>query len=231
MKVIEPSYEFITPLNDIGLDTILKRIEYIARTCYKSEDKIDPTSTDSAKKLISNLIHNGHEAMIEHVVISFKWICDRGVTHELVRHRLASFAQESSRYCSYDKDKFGNEITVIKPLFWEEDSTDYKLWYELCLKAEETYMKLLANGCKAQEARDVLPNSLKTEIVVTMNLRELRHFLRLRSESYAHPQMRQLAVPMLKELDQKLPILFDDIVDKVKESYPKDYKDPYGIWN
>ena len=221
MKVIEPSYEFITPVNPEGGKTILKRIEIAARTCYKSDATIMIEDIESAKRLVSNLIARDHEAMLEHAAISFKWICDRGVSHEIVRHRLASFAQESTRYVNYSKDKFGNEITVIKPLFWEEDSEEYKIWYEACEKAEYVYMKLIGKGATPQEARSILPNSTKTEIVVTMNMRELRHFLSLRAEVYAHPQMRQLAKPMLYELQKNIPVLFDDVVERVKKSYEK----------
>jgi len=149
--------------------------------------------------------------MIEHFNISVQFICDRGVSHEIVRHRIASYAQESTRYCNYSQDKFGKEITVIKPCFWDEDSSRYYYWKESCEWTEEYYFKLLESGAQAQEARSVLPNSLKTEIVVTMNLREWRHFFKLRTAKVAHPQMQEVAIPLLEELKIKIPVIFDDI--------------------
>ena len=212
MQIIEPGYKIITPLNR---DAILKRIEECARTCYKSEDKITP---DSASKLVRHLVKNHHEAMLEHCSISVKFICDRGVSHELVRHRIASFAQESTRYCNYSKDDFGSEITFIKPLYLDEDTEGYRYWRAACFVSEKAYFDLLNWGCTPQEARAVLPNSLKTEIVVTMNLREWRHFFKLRALGITgkpHPQMKELALPLLNDFKQALPEVFDDL--EVKE--------------
>lgn len=220
MKIIEPSFEFITPVNEEGSKVILKRIEMAARTCYKSENSITD-NIDSSIKLISNLIKRGHEAMLEHASITFKWICDRGVTHELVRHRLASFAQESTRYCNYGSGKFNNELTFIKPCFWKEGSNEFNIWKNACERAEKDYLDLIEGGATPQEARSILPNSLKTEIVVTMNMRELRHFLSLRAEIYAHPQMSQIARPMLEELYKYMPVLFEDVRERVNNSYIK----------
>lgn len=205
MKIIKPSYEIMTPIDRIS---ILKSIEIAGRTCYRSSDKI---TEDSASKFVRMLIKNGHEAMIEHNSITVKFICDRGVSHEIVRHRIASFAQESTRYCCYSSDKFGNEITVIKPFFFDENSEEYKVWHSCCATAEVDYLRLIKLGKSAQEARSVLPNSLKTEIVVTMNLREWRHFFRLRCASTAHPQFRELSIPLLEEMKELLPELFEDI--------------------
>jgi thymidylate synthase (FAD) len=213
MKIIKPYYEIMTPINR---KEILKSLEIAGRTCYKSEDKI---TEDSASKFVKNLINRGHEAMIEHVSLTVKFICDRGVSHEIVRHRIANYAQESTRYCNYSQDKFGKEITVIEPFFFNNEKendieyTDIKYfyWKESCEWAEEYYFKLLEKGATPQEARSVLPNSLKTEIVVTMNLRELRHYFRLRTAKAAHPQMREITIPLLEELKEKLPEIFDDI--------------------
>ena len=213
MKVIEPSVELISKIDG---NEILKTIELTGRTCYKSEDKI---TEESAKQFVKMLIDRGHEAMIEHYNVTLKFICDRGVTHEIVRHRIASYAQESTRYCNYSKDKFGNKITVIKPCFWDEHSPQYIAWYTVCAKAEDTYFNLLKLGASPQEARSVLPNSLKTEIVVTMNLREWRHFFKLRTAKTAHPQMREVAIMALNILKEKIPVVFDDIIP-----YMEDYK-------
>lgn len=204
MKVIKPSVEALTPL---GIDLILK-IETAGRTCYKSESK---GSYEASEQFVRKLILSGHEAMVEHASVTFRIICDRGVTHEIVRHRLASYAQESTRYCNYSKDKFGNELTFIKPLFWEEGSAQYKLWYNMCEEAEQAYMALINAKATPQEARSVLPNSLKTEIVVTMDVREWRHFLKLRCAPDAHPQMREVALEILRQFRESVPVLVEDI--------------------
>jgi len=206
MKIVKASYIIESKIN--GME-ILKQIEKVGRTCYKSEDKI---TDESAINFVTGLISRDHEAMIEHNSLSVRFICDRGVSHEIVRHRLASFGQESTRYCNYSKDKFGKEITVIEPLFFELDSTKRTIWEVAMSDAETSYFKLLEYGALPQEARSVLPTSLKTEIVVTMNIREWRHFFKLRTEIVAHPQMRELTIPLLAELKTLIPVVFDDIL-------------------
>lgn len=210
MKVINPSFEILTPITG----NELKLIEAAGRTCYKSENNI---TYESSKKFVAGLIKRGHEAMLEHSFLSIRFICDRGVSHELVRHRLASFAQESTRYCNYNKDKFGNELTFIKPLFLEPGTDDYRLWANAMLQAEYRYMQLIQNGRTPQEARSVLPNSVKTEVVMSTNYREWRHFFKLRAARAtgpAHPQMEELTRPLLEELKKLIPVVFDDIVIK-----------------
>lgn len=209
MKVIEPSYEILTEVSKGGIKE-LKHIEKIGRVCYKSEDKITEDG-ESAKKFVKMIINRGHEAMIEHSSLSVKFIVDRGVSHELVRHRIASFAQESTRYCNYSKDKHGGEITFIKPCFFEENSDKYNRWCSAMICCEKLYMLLLKDGATPQEARSVLPNSTKTEITITANYREWRNFFKLRTAKAAHPQMREVTVPLLTELKKRLPIIFDDI--------------------
>lgn len=153
--------------------------------------------------------------MLEHSFLSVRFICDRGVSHELVRHRLASFAQESTRYCNYSKDKFGGELTFIDPLFWEKDSFEYSRWLKVCEMAEDEYCRLLSQpGVTPQEVRSVLPNSIKTEVVMSANYREWRHFFKLRAARAtgpAHPQMEELTIPLLEELKTLIPVVFDDI--------------------
>ena len=205
MKIIEAGFEF---MEEADSEKLLRKIEKAGRVCYKSEGKI---SEHSAETFIRNIIKRGHESVLEHGSISVKIVCDRGVTHEIVRHRLASYSQESTRYCNYSADKFGSEITVIKPCFWEEGSREYAVWKESMEMIEKNYMALLEAGAKPEEARSILPNSLKTEIVVTMNLREWRHFFRLRTEGRAHPQMREIACKMLAEFQKKIPVVFEDI--------------------
>ncbi len=209
MKIVKPTYEILTKISERGIEE-LKHIEKIGRVCYKSEDKITDDG-ESAKKFVSMIINRGHEAMLEHSSLSVKFIVDRGVSHELVRHRIASFAQESTRFCNYSKDKFGNEITVIKPCFWEENTGFYDCWEAACEQAEKYYFELLNGGATLQEARTVLPNSLKTEITITANYREWRNFFKLRTARAAHPQMREVTVPLLNELKTLIPVIFDDI--------------------
>lgn len=211
MRVINAGYEIISDLN--GAE-ILKHIERCARVCYKSEDRI---TDGSAEKMVAALIRSGHEAMLEHYSFTVKFICDRGIANELVRHRIASFAQESSRYCCYAKDKFGKELTFINPCFWEPDSDNYARWFHEMDEAEKTYLAMIESGATPEQARDILPMSIKTEIVMTANLREWRHFLKLRAEGVTgkpHPQMLEITIPFLKELKQKIPVVFDDIMSE-----------------
>lgn len=213
MKIIGAGYEILTCISENGIDE-LKLIERIGRVCYKSEDRITEDG-ESAKEFIARLIDKGHEAMIEHSSLSVKFIVDRGVSHELVRHRIASFAQESTRYCNYSKDKFDSGVTFIKPLFFEEGTQSYSDWLYAMGVAEKTYLEMLAEGATPQEARSVLPNSTKTEITVTANYREWRNFFKLRTARVAHPQMREVTIPLLADLKRKLPVIFDDIEAEV----------------
>lgn len=205
MKVIKPYYEIVNMPN--GTD-VLQRIEEAGRTCYKSEDK---TTDTSAKEFVQRILKLGHHSVIEHEAASVRIICDRGVTHEIVRHRLASYSQESTRYANYAHNRFGNEITVIKPCFWDDQSNEYKNWFEAMLQAEKFYLGLIEGGASPQEARSVLPNSLKTEIIVTCNLREWRHIFSLRCAKAAHPQMREIMVPLLSDFNSRIPVLFEDL--------------------
>jgi len=187
---------------------LIRKIEAAGRTCYKSEDRM---AEGTAGTFIKKIIASGHESVIEHEKITVRIVCDRGVSHELVRHRIASFSQESTRYCNYANDKFGNEITIIEPCYWEQNDKMRALWRQAMEDAERHYFQLIENGANAQEARSVLPNSLKTEIVVTMNLREWRHFLKLRTAKRAHPQMREIAIQALRLFQETVPVIFDDI--------------------
>ena len=195
-------------MDDIDGAKILQKLERCGRVCYKSEDKI---TEGSAEKFIGMILKSGHESVLEHEKLTVKFICDRGVTHEIVRHRIASYSQESTRYCNYTKNKFGNELTFIRPCFWADDSDEYAVWKQAMEDIEKTYVKLISLGAKPEEARSILPNSLKTEIVCTMNLREWRHFFRLRTAERAHPQIREISVALLDELKKRIPVIFDDI--------------------
>jgi len=215
MRIIKPGYEIMTDISPYAT-LELEAIERAARTCYKSEGKILDQG-ESAKKMIKKLIEHGHEAMLEHSSLTVKFICDRGVSHELVRHRMASFAQESTRYCNYSKDQFGREITVIEPFFLKPGDAGWGVWMSAMDQAEDAYFHLLENGYSPQEARCVLPNSLKTEGVVTANYREWRHILKLRCANDAHPQIREIMVPLLKELHERIPVVFDDIYENRRD--------------
>lgn len=221
MNIIKAGYVILSEISQ-GAVKELQHIEKIGRVCYKSEDRITEDG-ESAKKFVQMLINNGHEAMIEHSSLSIKFICDRGVSHELVRHRIASFAQESTRYCNYSGDKFGNEISVIDITdgikldegMNKSNSLDLTAvineWFHAMEDAEAHYLRMLSYGATPQIARSVLPNSTKTEITITANYREWRNFFKLRAEAHAHPQMREITIPLLQELKQRIPIIFDDI--------------------
>lgn len=205
MKIIEPSVELI---NAPSYETLMATIEAAGRTCYKSEDKI---TEGSAEKFIRGIIKRGHEAVIEHGSLSVRFICDRGVSHEIVRHRIAAYCQESTRYCNYANDQFNGEITVIKPIFFGVDTPVYRIWKRCCETAEIAYLDLLNEGCSPQEARSVLPNSLKTEVVMTADIREWRHFIKLRNSPAAHPQMREVAGMLAVLFKDNYPVFFEDI--------------------
>lgn len=211
MKIINPRVE--QPNDNVPLlpaKYLYSLVEAAGRTCYLSER----VEGDTTEAFIKRLMKRKHWSVLEHANISLRFICDRGVTHELVRHRLASYSQESTRYCNYSKGKFGNEITVIKPCFWEENSPEYQMWKKACEFSEIMYMDLLNEGATPQQARSVLPNSLKTEIVVTMNVREWRHFLEMRLVGIAgtpHPQMVELAKLAYDILVDHYPLFFEDI--------------------
>ena len=207
MKIGNQSFELIYPITKEGFIQEAKLIEVAARNCYKSEDKI---TDDSWKKFLTTLKDRNHGAMLEFGRIMAKFITDRGVSHELVRHRLCNFAQESTRYCSYNKDKFDNQITVISPFVEQGDDKTYKIWHDSCKEAEKAYFGMLEQKYTPQDARSVLPNSLKTEIVVSTNFREWQHIFKLRAISKAaHPMIRKLLIPMYVQVIEYLPEVFD----------------------
>jgi len=217
MKLIKPSIEHLNSTKNP-----LQAIEIAGRTCYKSKDRI---TEGSAEKFVEMLIKRGHEAMFEHAWASYKVVCDRGVTHEIVRHRLFSYAQESTRYCDYR----GGVTFIIPP--WLSELRDVKVsgrhdkilaypkidemyqdcgWLNAMLDSEIKYSALLDADWTPQQARSVLPNSLKTEIVITGNLREWKHFFKLRTAKAAHPQMQEVANMLLKDIKIRVPVIFDE---------------------
>jgi thymidylate synthase (FAD) len=227
MTIIAPSFS----LQAFDRKVMLAAIEAAGRTCYRSDDRITP---DTAAAFVRQVVQRGHESVIEHVGITVRFTCDRGVSHEIVRHRLASFSQESTRYCNYAGARLGQGLTFIRPpwvnikpgeypIEWDESLRGFSplnlppedpadsWWFWHCALAERDYLVLIDRGWTPEKARSVLPNSLKTEIVVTANVREWRHILRLRSAPAAHPQMRELMSPLLSRLRADLPEVFDDI--------------------
>jgi len=225
MKVIKQYWKYES---EHSYSSALALIEAAARTCYKSNSASD--SLEEKENFIRRLIVSGHHSVLEHYNISLRIITDRGVTHELVRHRICSYSQESTRYCNYSNDRFGNEITVILPVWFYDIDIDkirflrssssneisllevqYFEWFTACQVAEDSYFRLLNLGQQPQQARSVLPNSLKTEIVTTANLREWRHILKLRTDKRAHPQMRSLMLDILTNFKKDFPVFFEDI--------------------
>ena len=209
VKIIEPKVEIITPIDG---DYILKHLELCARNCYKSEDKI---TTDSAKTMIKKLLEMGHEAMIEHFAITVKLTTDVGAYKDLTRHRMASFAIESTRFCNYSKGKYGNELTFMRPSNMEEGSEIYNIWYKTMEMIENSYMEMAAKGAKADQLRIMLPHSTKADVIMTANIREWRHIFKLRCAPAAHPSVQEIMLLLLKEFRKQIPIFFEDI--------------PYGI--
>lgn len=212
MILIKPSAEILT----LSMDP-LRIIEAAGRTCYKSEDKIDQ---DTAAKFVGMILKRGHESVIEHASATVRFVCDRGVSHEIVRHRIASFSQESTRYCDYQR---GHVTFVIPPwvdikpgAYTGPQRTDIysgadRVWFIEMLETAGAYKLLRETGWKPEQARSVLPNSTKTEVVMTANLREWRHFFKLRTAPAAHPQMREVAVPLLELFKERVPVVFDDL--------------------
>lgn len=201
-------------MRQVIIDTLYDTLQ--SGSTYEPEEVAD----SMMEQVFAILDDSPHESVIEHASMCVRFICDRGVTHELVRHRLAAFSQESTRYCNYSKGKFGGELTFILPCFWGDQFEGWPQqmptgpaheWVRAMEKAEEQYLELIRMGAKPQEARDVLPNSLKTEIVMTANVREWRHIFRLRTSKKAHPQMRELMCPMLAEARSRIPVIFDDV--------------------
>lgn len=207
VKVVESSFEILTPIDGAA---VLKHIERCGRTCYQSFDKADETSFERFAK---HIVERHHESVIEHFSISVKFIIDRAIANELVRHRLASFSQESTRYCCYAHNKFQGEITVIKPIELDKNSKAYQYWFDGMLEIEKTYMKLLELGQKPETARSVLPCCLKTEIVASANLREWRHIFQMRCSEAAHPDIRFLMRQLRDTFKKHIPIIFDDLTE------------------
>lgn len=214
MKIISPKVEILTPIND---QDISRHIETCARNCYKSEGYI---TKDSDKKIITMLIKNGHEAMLEHFNITVKFTNSLHAYKDLTRHRHASFAIESTRWCNYTNDKFGNELTFVKPYGLEEGTELYGLWKEQCLACEKSYLEMKVKGATNDQASDVLNQSLKADVVMTCNLREWRYILKLRTNKDVYPNIRYMLQDLLMHFIIKLPIFFKDLEGQLNDFQP-----------
>lgn len=204
MKLIDQSWEWLQKPNKP-----LQIIELAGRTCYKSEQKI---TSDSAEKFAKMIIGLKHESVIEHIIASVRFITNRGVTHELVRHRMCSFSHESTRYVKYD-----NNMEFIKPIWWNDKNypeENKQIWLKAVEQAEQFYLAAIKAGDKPEQARELLPHALKTEIVTTANLREWRHIFQMRCIPQAHPQIRALMLDCLAGFAKEIPIIFDDLKNK-----------------
>jgi thymidylate synthase (FAD) len=210
MKIVKAKYEILTPLEGENGIQMLKDIERAGRTCYKSEDKI---TDESCTQFVKMILGRGHESVIEHRGFSVLFTNDRGVSHEEVRQRLASFSQESTRYINYTKENKGGQCTYIDlKQHLKNPAVSFDIWFNHMQVCEDAYKAMIDAGEEPQIARSVLPNSLKTEIVITANLREWRTIFKQRTTKAAHPQMREVMNPLLEELKNKLPVIFDDII-------------------
>lgn len=205
MIVVEQS---INVVDYLDAESILSKLEHCGRKCYKSEGNI---KEGSKEKFLGAIIRRGHESVLEHESITVDITTNRSISHQLVRHRLASYSQESQRYCNYSKGNFNGDITFINPLNMVKGTPEYEIWANSCRMSSIAYFDLLELGLAPEEARGVLPNDTKTEIVMTMNIRAWRHFLKIRTAPDAQPQIRVLAWMILKEFQEQLPVLFDDI--------------------
>ena len=202
MKIIQPLVKINT--TELNQNKVILLSHY-ARVCYQSKDNASDSSI-----FLTNIIKKGHESVIEHEKVTVTFIVDRGVSNQIIRHRIGSYSQESTRYCNYSLDKFGGEITVIEPFFFQNKEREYQLWKDSCQYAESAYLELLKTSTP-EEARSILPNSLKTELVTTYNFREWRHFFSLRCAKEAHPQLRQVTIPLLLLFRKIFSPIFDDI--------------------
>lgn len=205
MKIIDPSVTIIDPIDP---QAIYQKLELCGRVCYKSESKI---TQDSAEKFLRGIIRSGHESVLEHVSITVKFVTTRSVANQIVRHRIASYSQESTRYCDYDSERLGGEITVIRPPDILPGTVSFDAWEQAILEAEKAYRLLRRLQRPPEEAREVLPQCLKTELVMTANIREWRHFFRMRCTKAADSKMRQVANMLLEQMHEKLPVLFEDV--------------------
>ena len=213
MRIVEPWIK----VEKIDGKQIMKRIERACRTCYRSEGKV---TEDSYKTLLKNCITRGHESVLEHEKVTVRIYDDLGSYKDLTRHRFASFSVESTRYCSYDKDKFGNEIAFMNPVYIEDEEM-YKVWKETMQQIEKNYIKMKELGATTDMCRELLPHSIAAEYTMTANIREWKHIFSLRANSHVHPSIRQVMIPLLKYFKEQMPEIFDEV------EYDEDFNPEY----
>ena len=212
MKIVQAQITPITPLNG---QAILKRIEEIARTCYRSEDKITEDGK-SAEQLVRALTNAGHGAMLEHATISMRYVSNIAAYKDLTRHRVGiAYAIESTRFCSYNKGKFGNEIAFLRPVEIPQDSLKYQVWLNAMEQAEKNYMNLASMGAKPDELSLILPQSTAAEFVITANARAWNNIFNLRAIGHSRPCVREIMIPTLELFRREVPIVFDDVYNKM----------------
>ena len=204
MQIVDPYIQ----VEKVDGKKIMRNIERACRTCYRSEGKI---TEESYKTLLKNCITRGHESVLEHEKITVRMFCDLGVYKDLTRHRIASFSIESTRYCNYGKDKFDNEIKVIKPCNIEEGTKLYDNWKNACEEIEKNYMEMSKEGALPDQLRMILPHSIGAEVTMTANIREWKHILALRASKHTHPSIRQLVIPLLLHFKEIMPEIFDSV--------------------
>lgn len=213
MQIVEPYIQ----VEKVDGRKIMKNIERACRTCYRSEGKI---TDESYKTLLKNCITRGHESVLEHEKVTVRMYCDLGVYKDLTRHRIASFSIESTRYCNYGKDKFDNELKVIRPCNIEEGTELYNNWKNTCEVIERNYMEMSNDGALPDQLRMILPHSIGAEVTMTANIREWKHILSLRASKHAHPSIRQLLIPLLLYFKEIMPEIFDEV--EYDEEFPKE---------
>lgn len=213
MKLVKPWIE----VENFDGKEIMRRIERACRTCYRSEDKI---TEDSYKNLLKNCISRGHESVLEHEKITVRIYDDIGSYKDLTRHRFASFSVESTRYCSYDKDKYGNEISFIDPVYIE-DKKIYEVWKKTMQEIEDSYIEMKKLGATTDMCREILPHSTAAEYTMTANIREWKHIFELRANNHVHPAIRQVMIPLLKYFKEQMPDIFAEI------PYDEEFKEEY----
>ena len=203
MRIVKP-YVIVEKFDEVQ---VMKRIERACRTCYRSEGKI---TEDSYKNLIKNCINRGHESVLEHEKVTVRIYNDIGSYKDLTRHRFASFSVESTRYCSYDKDKYGNEISFMDPVYIEDEKV-YEVWKKTMQDIENSYLEMKKLGATTDMCRNILPHSTAAEYTMTANIREWKHIFELRANNHVHPAIRQVMIPLLKYFKEQMPDIFGDI--------------------
>jgi thymidylate synthase (FAD) len=231
MNIIKP-YAKILNINNVGENyetrafniqdgiALLKKIEWCGRISHRSEDK---KTSDSWNRFIRSVVlEHGDWSIVEHAILSCDFYVDRGITHEIVRHRLFSFTQESTRFVNYEKKM---PASFVEPSFNVSDKTDPSdpgceqsfIWRNAISFLEGAYKSLIEAGCKPQIARSVFPNALASRIIITGNLRNWRHFFLMRTSKEAHPQMKEVTIPLLKQFQECIPIIYEDIVPESRQ--------------